>query len=131
MEEQMDWRSARRKRLRKRAGVALICVAIAVALRFVLSRLIGPDAPLWQRLVYFVAVYGPGLSGVMYFARGWFGFAVGFIVVILLALKGVVPEIWNVLLIITCLGLVIASVLYRKLRMRKLTNSTAAKEDSE
>lgn len=131
MDQQKDWRAVRRKRLQKRTGVALICVAIALALRFVLTRMIGPDSPLWQRLLFFVVVYGPVLSGVLYISQGWFGIVEGITVVILLALKGVFPKIWNVLLIVTCLALVIANLLLRKHRRRKLTVETTAEKDRD
>ncbi|MBE6949037.1 MAG: hypothetical protein E7456_04245 [Ruminococcaceae bacterium] len=78
-----------------RVGIGIGMLLAAVLLGFVLDGFTGAESLMWQRFIYIVAVLGTGLSSLLGMIMGQWGFALGYGLVVLLALPRVLPDPWN------------------------------------
>lgn len=79
----------------KRLPVALVMLAAAVGLGFLLNGFVGPESAMWQRGVFCIAAFGTGLAAFFFFLIGWPGLPGGYGLVLLIFLPKALPEPWN------------------------------------
>lgn len=84
-----------KKQIKKRLIIALILLAAAVALGFLLRDLGKSTSEMWQRGVFCLASFGTGLGALLYLVSGWQGLLGGWGFVMMIFLPIALPEPFN------------------------------------
>lgn len=116
----------------KRLPVALVMLAAAVGLGFLLNGFVGPESAMWQRGVFCIAAFGTGLAAFFFFLIGWPGLPGGYGLVLLIFLPKALPEPWNRYFSIVYLALLfLVPPVLKKLKKARTDGSGEAEETEE
>lgn len=116
----------------KRLPVALVMLAAAVGLGFLLNGFVGPESAMWQRGVFCIAAFGTGLAAFFFFLVGWPGLPGGYGLVLLIFLPKALPEPWNRYFSIVYLALLfLVPPVLKKLKKARTDGSGEAEETEE
>lgn len=116
----------------KRLPVALVMLAAAVGLGFLLNGFVGPESAMWQRGVFCIAAFGTGLAAFFFFLIGWPGLPGGYGLVLLIFLPKALPEPWNRYFSIVYLALLfLVPQVLKKVKKARTDESGEAEETEE
>lgn len=116
----------------KRLPVALVMLAAAVGLGFLLNGFVGPESAMWQRGVFCIAAFGTGLAAFFFFLIGWPGLPGGYGLVLLIFLPKALPEPWNRYFSIVYLALLfLVPQVLKKVKKARTDESGEAEEAEE
>lgn len=116
----------------KRLPAALVMLAAAVGLGFLLNGFVGPESEMWQRGVFCIAAFGTGLAAFFFFLVGWPGLPGGYGLVLLIFLPKALPEPWNRYFSIVYLALLfLVPQVLKKVKKARTDESGEAEEIEE